>query len=330
MRRLLTALAMIFFLPGLTGCSGTAPVTLDEAGNARVRLSLNWYPEAEHGGFYAADVHNLFDEHDLSVEIIPGGPSAPQLVISELVSGRTHFAISDADQVVKARAEGLPIVAIMATMQNSPRCIMVHEATGITRLEDLADVDLAISETRPFALWMKRRLPLKNVRLVPYNGLVGEFLQNERFAQQGFVFSEPFVAREKGSNPRSLMVSDIGFNPYAGLLITTDTMVASHPDVVRAMVAACAQGWKRYLALPQPTNDVLHQMNSDMSPAALAFGAEEIVRLCEAPAGEEPFTMSGERWSELVKQIEEIGEIPAGSVDPAACFTSKFIMPAQG
>lgn len=322
-----TALRMllILLLTVLIGCSGDAPIIIDDNGNSRVRLSLNWYPEAEHGGFYAADVHNFYHQNDLTVEIIPGGPSAPQLVISELVAGRTHFAVSDADQVVKARAEGLPIVAVMATMQQSPRCIMVHASSGIERLEDLADVDLAISETRPFALWMKHKLPLTNVRLVPYNGLVGEFLQNDRFAQQGYVFSEPWLAREKGAEPRALLLSEIGFNPYAGLLITTDSLVEQHPQVVRNMVTACARGWTRYLSNPQPTNDAIHQLNPDMSPAALVYGAREVKALCESADGGLRYRMTADRWAELVRQIEEIGEIPPGSVDPADCFTAQFV-----
>ena len=37
-----------------------------------VELALNWLPEAEHGGFFAADVHGLFADRQLKVKIIPG------------------------------------------------------------------------------------------------------------------------------------------------------------------------------------------------------------------------------------------------------------------
>jgi len=307
------------------GCSEPAEITETASGDRAVRLALNWYPEAEHGGFYSADVEGHFAEQNLEVEIIPGGPSAPQLVITELVAGRVHFAVSDADQVVKARSEGLPIVAVMATMQKSPRCIMVHESTGIGRLEDLSNVQLAISESRPFALWMRHKLALKDVEFVPFNGLVGEFLQKERFAQQAYVFSEPFIAQEQGSDPRALMLSETGFNPYAGLLITTDTMVSEQPDIVAAMVKASMAGWKDYLQTPEATNTLIHSLNSDMSPEALTYGAEQVAELCRSEDGGIDFSMSLQRWETLVRQIEEIEEIPASSVDPSDCFTAKFV-----
>ncbi len=45
-----------------------------KSGNGdKVTLLLNWYPEAEHGGFYAALVHGIYEKHGLTVEIKPGG-----------------------------------------------------------------------------------------------------------------------------------------------------------------------------------------------------------------------------------------------------------------
>ena len=223
----------------LTGCRKTEPVQTTADGKTSVQLALNWFVECEHGGFVAADVHGFFEDEQLQVEIIPGSVGAPQQVITELAAGRILFDVSDADNVVKARAAGVPLVAVMTAMQNSPRCIMVHQASGITQLQDLANVELAISESRPFALWMKKKLPLTNVSMVPFSGSVGEFLLKPNFAQQGFIFSEPFVAKEKGGDPLALMVSDIGFNPFASLLVTTEATIEQQPELVQRVVRAC-------------------------------------------------------------------------------------------
>ncbi|MCA9059742.1 MAG: ABC transporter substrate-binding protein, partial [Planctomycetaceae bacterium] len=234
---------LILLTVAFCGCQGDGGVTEQPDGSTEVRIALNWYPEAEHGGYFAAQTAGIFQENGLQVELIPGGPGAPQTVISEMAANRILFAVSDADNVVKARASGVPIVAVLAPMQQSPRCIMVHQSSGIGSLMELRDVDLAISEGRPFALWMKQKLPLNGVAFVPYNGTVGEFLTNEQFAQQGYVFSEPFIAEEQGSDPLALMVSDIGFNPYASVLITTETAIAERPELVRKVTAACVAGW---------------------------------------------------------------------------------------
>ncbi|MEZ6039382.1 MAG: ABC transporter substrate-binding protein [Planctomycetaceae bacterium] len=309
----------------VTGCTKSEPVVALKDGTTRVKLALNWFPECEHGGFIAGDVHGHFSARDLDVEIIPGAVGAPQQVIADLASGRILFAVSDADNVVKARSRGAKLVAVMAAMQNSPRCIMVHEGAGIERLEDLANLELAISESRPFALWMKRKLPLTNVTMIPFSGSVAEFLTKPKFAQQAYVFSEPFVAREKGGDPKTLMVSDLGFNPYASLLVTTEEAIQTQPDLVKQVVDGCLEGWQTYLQDATQTNQAIHSMNDGMSIAALEFGVSAMRPLCLPEESTKLGEMSLTRWQTLVSQIEEVGEIEAGSVKAEDCFSTKFL-----
>ena len=283
----------------------------------------------EHGGFIAAETLGFYQAENLDMELVPGGPGAPQLVITELAAERILFAVSDADNVVKARSSGLPIVALLAPLQNSPRCIMVHAASGFKTLEDLADIELAISEARPFALWMKKKLPLKNVLFVPFGGSVGEFLLKKEFAQQAFVFSEPFTAKEQGSDPQTMMVSDIGFNPYASVLVTTEKTIREQPDLVRSIVSASVAGWEKYLADPVATNAAIHVMNKSMSPAALKYGASAMAPLCKTEDNDPLCNMTLERWQTLVHQIEEVEDIKPGSVKPEECFTTEFLAPAK-
>ena len=62
-----------------------------------------------------------------------------------------------------------------------------------------------------------------------------------------------------------------------------------------------------------------------MSLAALRYGAETMQSLCE-PDDETPLCgMSLQRWSELITQIEELGEIESGSVTPTDCFDASFL-----
>lgn len=285
-----------------------------------VKLALNWYPEAEHGGYFAADELGHFDAAGLDVQIIHGRPGVSRLIMQELATGRIDFVISSADQVVEQRARGLPIVALLAPVQKSPRCIMVHAASGFTSLEDLANVELAVSETRPFALWMKKQLPLKDVTLVPFNGLVGEFLAKPNFAQQAYVFSEPFIAQEQGSDPAVLMLSDIGYNPYASVLVTSEDVLKNQPDLASGMVNASRLGWAAYLDTPDTTNGRLHQENADMSLDALAYGAMALQKLCQTEDNAPLGSMTADRWQQLIDQLVEIDIIEPNSVQAHDCF----------
>ncbi|MFY9252255.1 MAG: ABC transporter substrate-binding protein [Fuerstiella sp.] len=311
-----------------TGCgtSGPADKSADSTDDVqRVTLALNWYAEAEHGGYVAGVKLGYFGESGLDVDIQQGGPGAPNLVIQELAAGRIQFAISSADMVILARSKGVPIVAVAAPLQNSPRCIMVHKAAGMNSLHDLANVELAISDSRPFALWMKKKLPLTGVTMVPFNGLVGEFLQKPNFAQQAYVFSEPFVAQENGGDPQTLMLSDIGFNPYSSLLVTTEDVIRNDPTLVKKMVEASVKGWTAYLDSPDEVNESIHADNEEMSLASLKFGVETMKPLCQPENGTPLCGMQPERWATLIQQIEELGEIETGAVVAAKCFDTSFL-----
>lgn len=314
------------------GCGSTdSETTASNPGTANlpsVRLALNWYAEAEHGGYVAAQQSGGYRNAGLNVDIRQGGPGAPNLVIQELAAGRIKFAVSNADLVVLARAKGVPLVAVLAPLQQSPRCIMVHAASGIKSLQQLKDVELAISDSRPFALWMKHKLPLINVTMVPFSGQIGEFILKPNFAQQAYSFSEPFVAKEAGGDPQTLMLSDIGFNPYASVLVTTEDMIANQPNIVRSMVTASAAGWQAYLSDPTATNTKIHEDNPEMSLESLAFGATALKSLCLPEAGQPSCGMSAKRWQTLIDQITEVREIEAGQVTAEDCFNRSFL-PAE-
>jgi NitT/TauT family transport system substrate-binding protein len=172
----------------------------------------------------------------------------------------------------------------MAAMQVSPRCVIVHENSGIRALKDLGQVGtLAVSSTATWSLFLQKTVDLKGVQLVPYTGNVSQFLLNDDFAQQGYSISEPFVARLQMAQPRVLMVSDLGFNPYTSVLITTPEVIRTRPELVAEMVKASVSGWLKYLDNPSQTNQAISDRNEDMGLPILAFGARELKTLCVTP-----------------------------------------------
>jgi len=124
----------------------------EEGGLQRVTLMLNWFPEAEHGGFYAAKVHGIYEKFGLDVTIEPGGPNAP--VDQELLTGRVQFAIGIADDVLVFREQEVPVVALMAPIQDTPRCILVHSDSGAKTLSDLKGLTLQAGNGRPYLEYM--------------------------------------------------------------------------------------------------------------------------------------------------------------------------------
>lgn len=297
------------------GCGRRAQRTGDA-----VTLALNWFPEVEHGGYYAALVHGYYADEGLDVRILPGGPDAP--VTARVATGGVTFGVENADHAVYARAEGADVVALLAPIQDSPRCLIVHAASPIRGFEDLRNVTLAMSAKGAFAHFLRARLPLDGVRVVPYSGSMSLFLRDLNYVQQGYSFSEPLLARRAGVETRTLMVSDLGFNTYTSVLMARGDLLREQPDLARRFVRASRRGWEQYLRDPEATNRHIHGLNPEMDLEALAFGVEALRPLAwTETAQREGFgAMRLERWSALVSQMEELGLVPTGRVRPEDLF----------
>ena len=312
----------------LAGCWSSEPTTpaVDYSPERprKVTLQLNWYPETEHGGFYAALLNGYYKEEGLDVEILPGGADTP--VLQQVASGKADFGVENADRVLLMRAQEADVVAVLAPMQTSPRCLVVHESSGAASFGDLAGQTLAMNAGEPFAQFLLAGPLPKGIEVVPYTGGVTFFLRDEKHAQQGYVFSEPLLAAERGGDPKTLLVADAGFNPYTSCLVTRGGTADKDAELVRRMVAASVRGWKEYLTNPTPANAEIHRLNPEMDFDLLADAATAMRPLC-VPAGEEkqPFgRLTADRWTTLAKQMTDVGVLKTAG-DPAKAFRGEFV-----
>ncbi len=291
----------------------------------KVSILLNWFPEAEHGGFYAALVSGEYERAGLEVTIIPGGVDVP--VTPRVAGGRADFGIANADQVAFARDAGAKVIALMAPLQVSPRCIMVHAGQGIHSLADLNDMTLAMSPKDAFAEYVRKHYPLRNVKIVPYPGSVAPFLNDQRFGQQAYNISEPFVARKAGGDPQVLMLADAGYNPYTSCLVTRDELVRKSPELVRRVVQASVRGWELYLRDPAAANARIRELNPEMSAEILQFGVDEMQTMTwldpVKKTGIGDMTLA--RWSAIVDTMVSLKLVTKERVKPAECFTRAFL-----
>ena len=261
---------------------------------AKIRLALNWKPDPQFGGFYAAP----YDKHGLDVEILPGGAGTP--TVQMIGAGSTEFGIVSADELVVARSGGNDVVALFAVFQNCPQGIMVHASRHLASIGDvLKEGTLAIQKGLPYASILEKKYGFDHVKVVPSpGGDISAFLHDEKFAQQ---------SKHAGVDVKVFPVADIGYNPYTTVLATSGALLKIDPDRVKAMVAAVREGWRAYLNDPAPTNTKMHDLNPSMDAAAFA----------EVSGSQKPYietselgAMTAERWTTLIGQLAELGDIP--------------------
>lgn len=304
----LLAAAIVIFSAGCSKRSA-AGLGMGDAGGfgTKLVLALNWVPEPEFGGFYAARETGAYRRQGFDVDIRGGGAGVP--VIQMVATGRADFGTVGADELVTARARGADVVAVFATFQTSPQGIMVHASRHLEGLRDVFQSGtLAIEPGLAYAAYLKTLYPWQGVKIVPYDGGVARFLADESFAQQCYVTSEPIAAKKQGGDPQVFLVADSGFNPYTTVIVARKELVSQKPEMVAAFVTASAEGWQNYLSDPHPTNELLGRLNPSMDAATLEAAAEAQKPLIETELTrrEGLGTMTAERWETLAKQLAEL------------------------
>ena len=87
-----------------------------------LRLMLDYFPNADHAGIYAAKANGDFSRAGLDVQIqTPSDPAAP---LKLLAAGKVDLAVSYEPELLLARDKGLQLVAVGALVQKPLTSIM--------------------------------------------------------------------------------------------------------------------------------------------------------------------------------------------------------------
>jgi NitT/TauT family transport system substrate-binding protein len=327
--RLFPCAAVVFALLAafvLTGCRGGQ--TEDSSGLTPVRLQLDWYPQPEHGGFYTAQMLGYYKAEGLDVTLLPLPEygSAAQLVST----GKADIGLGSSDQILEWDSNGLPLLAIAATMQHDPQAIMVHKDSPIHDFKDLEGHTISAQTGATWLKYVTSRYNLHNVRQVPSTLSIASFLADPGYVQQIFVTSEPFFAKQAGAEVRTLLISSSGYDPYR-VQFTTRDYAAQHSDVVAKFARASIHGWQEYLRNPGPTNALLLKLNPALNPAQEAYTAQALHdggfvtggSSADQSAGQTG-QMTAARWQASYEQLKPLG-ILQGPLDPTTAYTLKFL-----
>jgi NitT/TauT family transport system substrate-binding protein len=313
----------------LSACGGSDGEIIAASGDAtpaptKVTLQLNWFPETEHGGYFHAAVSGIYRDAGIDITIVDGGPNTP--VETQIGIGRAHFGIANADRILAVRANDLPIVGLMAPYQISPRCIVVHEESPYHTLADIKDTTLIVNTTQPFYLYMKHRYKLDGVTTLPYRGGPGIFMANPGYAIQGYITSEPIVFAKQGVKTRSMLLADAGYSAYTSVLITSEELAKTQPDLCRRMVKASQKAWLAYFADPAAANAEIRKRNPEMDADVLTKSTAMLPAMMTTGDAETTFgNMTLGRWESLAKQLVECGVLEKLPANVNAAFTTEFL-----
>ena len=256
----------------LAACAPPASVTPTPAALQKIRLPLGYIPSVQFASLYVAVDQGYFADEGLEVEFdYSFETNGVQLVgVNQL-----PFAVVSGEQVLLARAQGLPVVYVMAWFQKFPVAVVSKAAAGITAPADLRGRRIGVP-TLDGANFIGLRALMAAAGLTPADVTIEAigFNQVEALAADRvdavvvYTNNEPIRLAAQGEALNVIPVSDYADLAANGLL-TNETTLAQNPDLVRRFVRAMTRGVETALADPAGAYTITEKFVDGLAEAAV-------------------------------------------------------------
>jgi putative hydroxymethylpyrimidine transport system substrate-binding protein len=254
-RRPLLGAALIAIL--LAGCGEVKNTVTASPGTAdNLTLMLDYFPNADHVGIYAAQADGYFRQADLNLHI--EAPTNAATPLQLLAAGKVDVAIGYEPDVLLARNTGTPLVSIGAIVQRPLTAIVSVGSRHITSPADLRGKtvgDSGIPYQHAFleTILQTAGVPRSSVKEVNVGeGLVGAMISGRVAATLGAYWNyEAIELAQLHKHPNVIHMEQAGVPTYDELVfVVRKALLVNRPGLLRRFVQAVARGYEAARANP--------------------------------------------------------------------------------
>jgi putative hydroxymethylpyrimidine transport system substrate-binding protein len=331
MRRLIPLLLALTAGLFVAGC-GEREEPLGPGGERSLELMLDWVPNPDHAGIYAAEGRGFFRDVDLGVTIRrPADPSAP---IKQVAAGRVDLAISYEPEVLRAREEGAKVVSVAAIVPKPLTSVISlpgNEVPNAGALRGKTVGTAGIDYQEAFLDAMLRRANVDPADVERRN--VGFDLQKALLTKRvdatlgGFENVEVVDLDLQRKNPTHFTVDEAGIPPYNELvLVTSEDTLERKRGEIQSFLAALSRGTKLAEDDPATAAGFLARANRELDPRLLREGTEKTPF---SQANGKPFGYQDPKQWETFAQFMRDAGVLKEDPDAGAAFTND-LLPGTG
>lgn len=239
-------------------------------GKEKLTLLLDFFPNADHAGIYAAQASGEFERAGLDVEIqAPADPSAP---LRLLEAGKADLAISYEPELLLARDKGADVISIAALVQRPLTSIMAVGRPDLDSPADLEGHTIGTAGISYQSAYLKTILENAgadpaSVKEVNIGFDFGPAMLSKKvYATLGAFWNyEGIALQRKKRDPKIIRVDQAGVPTYDELVLVTRTDVArDRAATLRRFLQALARGHQALRDDPSVGIDALLKANPDL------------------------------------------------------------------
>lgn len=293
-----------------------------------VALRLKWTLTAHTAaGPGIAQKRGFFAREGLDVDLRPGGFEFDPITL--VAAGSEDFGVKGADDILLARAKGVPVVAIAMDYQLNPVNFMWLEDSEIETPRDFEGRSVGVKHGQnvfTFYKVMLRRLSIDRslIREIPVRQDVSPLLTGEVDVYPGYDTFEPAIFAARGIGIRSVLARDYGVPSYGNVLFTSERTIATRRDLVKRFVRAYVEGWRWATENAEQAARIMADLNPDFSYELQRDMLKRTIRYIRPTQDFEVGTMTRQGWIETQRVLIEEGLLE-GPQDIDSAYTMEFL-----
>jgi putative hydroxymethylpyrimidine transport system substrate-binding protein len=304
--RAAAAACLALLLLGLGGC-GEKKEQLGPGKPEPFDLLLDYFPNADHAGIYAAKAGGQFGDVGLDVRIRkPADPAAP---LKQVAAGRVDLAISYEPELLRARDSGLKLISVGALVQRPLTSIISLPAARISRPADLQGKRVGtagLDYQQAYLDTIMRRAGANpasaKVRNLGFN-LVPGLLTRKVDAVLGAYWNyEGVDLRLRRRDPRIIRIEQAGVPPYDELvLVANEDSLDRDSGRIKRFIGALARGTAAVERAPDQAIGGLLSANRDLDPKLQKAALHATLPTFESPRGKPYGWQDPREWAAFVR-----------------------------
>lgn len=320
-------LSILFLAIGLSACSGGAASGQSTSGLTQIKLPMGYIPNVQFAPFYVAVEKGYFTAEGIQLEFDYSFETDGVALVG---ANQLPFSLVSGEQVLLARAQGLPVVYILGWYQKYPISVVSHQDEGIVTPADLRGKRIGLpglfgaNYVGLRALLYAAGLKESEVTLdsIGFNQ-VESLAARQQQAVVGYTANEPIALRARGYALNEIRVSDYVQLASNGVL-TNETVLKENPDLVRAFNRAFLRGLQDTLANPDEAYEICKKFVENLSQADESVQKQVLADSIEMWKAPKLGYSDPAAWENMQAILMEMGMYPV-PVDVSQAFSNDYL-----
>ena len=281
-----------------------------EAEPQKLTVVLDWVPNTNHTGLFAAKDKGYFAEEGLEVDIVQPAEDSASVIVG---MGRAEFGIHFQPNMVKRLLAKTPITAVAAILQHNTGGIMSLKDSGISSPKELTGKKYStwedpIDDATVQFITEKDGGDWSKVELVPGESTDATTALQMKMFDAIFVYQgwDYIHAQTKQVDTNFFRLTDYApeFDYYTPVLIANDGFLAKQPEVAKRALRAIKKGYEFAADNPAEAAEILIR-NAPEGDADLIRASQEYLSTQYIADAESWGTIDRERWNRFYDWLYE-------------------------